>query len=182
MTAAVIVQLAQEGKLKFSDPVSKYVAGVPNGDHITIAELLEMRSGLYNYLNAPKISKSADHDPTRVWTPAELLAIAFAHPPNFPPGTDVRIQQYQLRTARPHRREGRRQDVGPGNAGPIVRAARHAAHCAASEQCERPPSPYSHGYLYGSSSVAFVGTPPYSAAVKAAATRRDLLSPTTTRA
>ncbi|MFZ3328718.1 MAG: serine hydrolase domain-containing protein [Methylocella sp.] len=38
MTAAIIVQLAQEGKLKFSDPVSKYVAGVPNGDHITIAK------------------------------------------------------------------------------------------------------------------------------------------------
>ena len=49
MTAAVIVQLAQEGKLRFDDPVSKYVAGVPNGDNITIAELLKMRSGLYNY-------------------------------------------------------------------------------------------------------------------------------------
>jgi hypothetical protein len=60
MTAAVTVQLAQEGKLKFSDPVSKYVAGVPNGDHITIAELLEMRSGLYNYLESPKIAATAD--------------------------------------------------------------------------------------------------------------------------
>ncbi len=49
MTAAVILQLAQEGKLKLDDPVSKYVPGVPNGDAITVAELLEMRSGLYNY-------------------------------------------------------------------------------------------------------------------------------------
>lgn len=32
MTAAVIVQLAQEGKFGFNDPVSKYVSGVPNGD------------------------------------------------------------------------------------------------------------------------------------------------------
>ena len=37
MTAAVIVQLAQEGKLRFDDPVSKYVQGVPNGDNITIS-------------------------------------------------------------------------------------------------------------------------------------------------
>ena len=37
MTSAVILQLAQEGKLRLGDPVSKYVAGVPNGDHITIA-------------------------------------------------------------------------------------------------------------------------------------------------
>ena len=35
MTAAVIVQLAQEGKLRFDDPISKYVADVPNGDGIT---------------------------------------------------------------------------------------------------------------------------------------------------
>ena len=54
MTAAVILQLAQEGKLRFSDSVSKYVPGVPNGDNITIAQLLEMRSGLYNYTNSPR--------------------------------------------------------------------------------------------------------------------------------
>jgi CubicO group peptidase (beta-lactamase class C family) len=53
MTAAVIVLLAQEGKLRFDDPVSKYVSGVPNGDKITISELLKMRSGLFNlYLRA----------------------------------------------------------------------------------------------------------------------------------
>src|SRR5260221_7177973 len=32
MTAAVIVQLAQEGKLSLDDPVSKYVPGVPHSD------------------------------------------------------------------------------------------------------------------------------------------------------
>jgi Beta-lactamase len=78
---------AQEGKLRLSDPVSKYVPGVPNGNNITIAQLLEMRSGLYNYTNDPIISATIDTDPAKVWTPAELLAIAFAHPPNFPPGT-----------------------------------------------------------------------------------------------
>jgi D-alanyl-D-alanine carboxypeptidase len=46
MTAAVIVLLVQEGKLCFDDPVSKYVEGVPNGDKITISDLLKMRSGL----------------------------------------------------------------------------------------------------------------------------------------
>ncbi len=88
MTAAIIVQLVQEAKLEFSDPVSKYIAHVPNGNHITIAELLEMRSGLYNYLDAPEIAATADRDMAKVWTPAELLAIAFAHKPNFAPGAD----------------------------------------------------------------------------------------------
>jgi D-alanyl-D-alanine carboxypeptidase len=69
MTAAVIVLLVQEGKLRFDDPVSKYVQGVPNGDDIRVGELLKMRSGLYNYTSAPEIAKSLDHDSTRVWTP-----------------------------------------------------------------------------------------------------------------
>jgi CubicO group peptidase (beta-lactamase class C family) len=51
MTAALIMELAQENKLNLDDPVSKYVPGVPNGGNITIAELLNMRSGLYNYSN-----------------------------------------------------------------------------------------------------------------------------------
>jgi len=174
MTAAVIVQLAQEGKLKFSDPVSKYVAGVPNGDRITIAELLDMRSGLYNYLNAPELSKSADHDPTRVWTPAELLAIGFAQPPNFPPDTDYEYSNtnYVLLGLIVEKVEGKTlaQAMQDRLFGPL--GMLHTA---------LPPSnanallaPYSHGYLYGSSSVAFVGEPPYSAAVKAAATAGTL--------
>jgi D-alanyl-D-alanine carboxypeptidase len=88
MTAAVIVLLAQEGKLRFDDPVSKYVEGVPNGGDITISELLKMRSGLYNYTSVPEFAESLDHDPTRVWTPEELLAIAFKRPPIFAPGEE----------------------------------------------------------------------------------------------
>jgi D-alanyl-D-alanine carboxypeptidase len=168
-TAAVIVQLAQEDKLKFSDPVSKYVAGVPSGDHITIAELLDMRSGLYNFLDAPKLSKSADRDPTRVWTPAELLAIAFAQPPNFPPNAQYEynntnyvllgliIEKIERKTLAQAMQDrlfgplGMRHTVLPLNSDNTLRA------------------PYSHGYLYGSASVAFVGKPPYSRAFKAAA-------------
>src|SRR5262249_12396031 len=86
-TAAVIVLLVQEGKLRFNDPISKYVSGVPNGDNITISELLKMRSGLFNYTSAPELAESLDHDPARVWTTDELLATAFNHPPVFAPGT-----------------------------------------------------------------------------------------------
>jgi D-alanyl-D-alanine carboxypeptidase len=53
MTAAVIVLLVQKGKLCFDDPVSKYVEGVPNGDKITISDLLKMRSALYTEINLP---------------------------------------------------------------------------------------------------------------------------------
>jgi CubicO group peptidase (beta-lactamase class C family) len=81
MTATIILQLVQEGLLTLDDPVSKFVPGVPDGDNITVAQLLEMRSGLYNFTNDPQLSASMDRDPAKVWTPEEILAMAFAHPP-----------------------------------------------------------------------------------------------------
>ena len=86
MVGAVILQLAQEGKLRLDDPVSKYRADVPNGDQITIEQLLTMRSGLPSYTNAPAVGEAVDADPTRAWTPDELLAIAFQNPVHNAPG------------------------------------------------------------------------------------------------
>ena len=85
MTAALIVLLAQDGKLKFSDPVSSYVPNVPNGENITVAQLLKMRSGLYGYTADPALAAAMDADPGKAWTPQEVLDIAFRHPPQFAP-------------------------------------------------------------------------------------------------
>jgi D-alanyl-D-alanine carboxypeptidase len=175
MTAAVIMLLAQEDKLSLDDPVSKYVPGVPNGDNITIAQLLEMRSGLYNYTNDPIISKAMDTDPGRVWTPAELLAIAFAHQPNFPPG-----KQYEYNNTN-YALLGLVAEKVEGN--PLAQVMHDRLFGPQNMQdTELPsstvntiPEPYSHGYLYGSSSVALVGEPPYSPDVQAAARAGTLL-------
>ncbi len=88
MTSAATLLLAQEGKLSLDDPVTKYIPGVPDGDNITIAQLLEMRSGLYNFTNSPAITTNMDDDPAKVWKPQQLLDIAFAQPPNFAPGAE----------------------------------------------------------------------------------------------
>jgi CubicO group peptidase (beta-lactamase class C family) len=45
-TAAAILQLQEQGRLRVSDPVSKYVPGFPNGDRITLDHLLTHRSGI----------------------------------------------------------------------------------------------------------------------------------------
>jgi D-alanyl-D-alanine carboxypeptidase len=75
-----------------------------DGDKITISDLLKMRSGLYNYTSAPELGESLDRDPTRVWTPQELLAIAFTRPTIFAPGKeyDYCNTNYALRA---HRRK-----------------------------------------------------------------------------
>jgi D-alanyl-D-alanine carboxypeptidase len=87
-TGAVILQQAQEGKLDIDGPVAEHRPDVPNGRTITLAQLLNMRSGLYNYTESREINESMDRDPARVWRPDELLAIGYKFPPYFPPGTD----------------------------------------------------------------------------------------------
>ena len=76
----------QEGRLSLDDPIGKFRRGVPNGDRITIAELAEMRSGLYSYTFDPTFNENLDADPGKAWTPDELLAIAFSHPVDAQPG------------------------------------------------------------------------------------------------
>jgi D-alanyl-D-alanine carboxypeptidase len=88
MTSTVILQLVEEGKLKLDDPISKFRPDVPDGQHITIEELADMRSGLYSYTLDPGFNAALDRNPRRAWTPDELLKIAFSHPSNFAPGTD----------------------------------------------------------------------------------------------
>src|SRR5438105_2112656 len=174
MTAAVIVQLAQEGKLGLDDPVSKYVPSVPNGDNITIDELLKMRSGLYNYTDAPELAAIVDRDRTKVWTTEELLAIAFARPANFPPGTayEYNNTNYTLLGLIAEQIDGRplaqaMQDrlFGPLGMHDTLLPARTS---------NTIPDPYSHGYLYGSSKYVLTDTP-YPPDIQAAARAGTLL-------
>ena len=156
ITAAVIVQLAQEGRLDLDDPVSKYVSGVPNGDQITIADLLKMRSGLYNYTDAPEISAILDRDPTKVWTPDEVLAIAFKHPPTSRPVRPfTTTTQYALLGLIAEERE---------HGKPLARILQDRLFgplgmndtALPASTSNTLPDPYSPGYTYGSSSFALV--------------------------
>ncbi len=168
MTAAVIVLLAQEGKLRFDDPVSKYVSGVPNGDDITIGELLKMRSGLPSYTEAPELTESLDHDPTRAWTPEEMLAIAFKGPSLFAPGTEFNYcnTNYALLGLIIEKLEGAplARVLQDRLFGPL--GMKHTLLPASTSNTI--PEPYAHGYLYGSSSYALADAP-YPAELIAAA-------------
>jgi D-alanyl-D-alanine carboxypeptidase len=85
-TGTVILQLVDEGKIALDDPVSTYRPEVPNGENITIAQMLGMRSGLYNYTETLEVNEAIDDQPERVWEPEELVAIGLANPPYFAPG------------------------------------------------------------------------------------------------
>ena len=86
MTGTVILQLVDENELRLDDPVSKYRTGVPNGENITIEQMLSMRSGLADYSASPELAESMDETPDRVWTADEVLALSYAQGPAFAPG------------------------------------------------------------------------------------------------
>lgn len=159
MTAALIVLLAQDGKLKFTDPVSAYVPNVPNGENITVAQLLKMRSGLYGYTADPALSAAVDASPGKAWTPQEVLAIAFRHPPQFAPDAEYEYSNtnYALLGliaekigGRPLAEQFREQLFGPVG---LIQTSLPAADDTSI------PSPYSHGYMYGGSFYALADDP-----------------------
>jgi D-alanyl-D-alanine carboxypeptidase len=81
-TAAAILLLAQDGKLKLDDPVSKYLPEFHLGSGVTISQLLTQTSGLPTYAAVEGIST----DPTRSIKLSDLLAAVDKTKAVAPPG------------------------------------------------------------------------------------------------
>ncbi|XXX72450.1 serine hydrolase domain-containing protein [Sorangium sp. So ce134] len=86
--STLVLMLRAEGELSLDDDVSRYVEGVPGGDRITIRQVLNHTSGLFNYTETHDFLSAVEADPTRVWRPEELIAFSAAEPPCFEPGQD----------------------------------------------------------------------------------------------
>ena len=56
--AALILELAQEGKLDLDVPFGRYWPDAPRKDVVTIRQLLSHTSGIYNYFEHPRYSRS----------------------------------------------------------------------------------------------------------------------------
>ena len=84
--ATVVLQLVGEGRLSLDEPVGGRLPGLlANGNTITVRQLLNHRSGLFNYTDDPTFGQGLGQN--RVFTPRELVAFAEAHPSTAPPGT-----------------------------------------------------------------------------------------------
>lgn len=81
-TSTLILKLVQLKKLSLNDKLSKFYSDFPNGDKITIENLLTHTSGIYDYT----------HDDTAVTNGSEqkMMHIFKSHKLDFEPGTDWR--------------------------------------------------------------------------------------------
>lgn len=84
---AAIFQLGEEGKINLDDSLSKWLPPYPSIDStITIRQLLNHSSGLYNFVDNDEFWQSIFDDPAKVWAMEEII-FAFNHGPLFTKGT-----------------------------------------------------------------------------------------------
>jgi CubicO group peptidase (beta-lactamase class C family) len=81
-TAAAILKLQEDGKLRIDDKLSQYYPDFPRGDEITLYHLLTHTSGLANYTNKPDFLKKVMTEAT----PTEIVESIKKDKPDFPPG------------------------------------------------------------------------------------------------
>jgi D-alanyl-D-alanine carboxypeptidase len=85
--ATVMLQLVGEGKVALDDSVEHWLPGlVPNGRSVTVRQLLQHTSGLYDYVDDSAFRTAVLANPLRVWTPVQLVRVAMSHRPLFAPG------------------------------------------------------------------------------------------------
>ncbi|UCC81955.1 MAG: beta-lactamase family protein [Gemmatimonadota bacterium] len=86
-TSATVLQLVEEGTLSLNDPLHSWLPSHPNIDStITIRQLLDHTSGVFDYYEHPAFFDSIMADPAREWAPEQTLR--FVLEPSFSPGAD----------------------------------------------------------------------------------------------
>ncbi|GIG68375.1 serine hydrolase [Phytomonospora endophytica] len=88
-TSTVALQLVGEGRISLDDSLERWLPGtVPNGQNITLRQLLNHTSGLYNYTDDVLVTpEQVVRDRYKRWTPQQLVDLATSRDPLFPPGT-----------------------------------------------------------------------------------------------
>ncbi len=87
ITSACILQLADEQILNLDDSLHEWLPTMPYIDNnITIRQLLNHTSGIFDVLSHPHNQDSLLADISRIWTPEELID-RFISPSLFQPGT-----------------------------------------------------------------------------------------------
>lgn len=87
--ATAILRLVDQHKLSLDARLASFIPGIPNGNQITIAQLLGMTSGVYDYVNDVRLVRAQTRNPLRRFTLSDLVAITRRHKPMFAPGANA---------------------------------------------------------------------------------------------
>ena len=80
-TAVVVLQLVEEGHLALDEPIATWLPdSVPGGERITVRQLLQHTSGLYDYLEDRRLIGEMQRDTGYEWQPQDLVDYAARFP------------------------------------------------------------------------------------------------------
>jgi D-alanyl-D-alanine carboxypeptidase len=85
-TATATLILADRGRIALHDRLEKFVPGIPNGRDVTVRQLLNMTSGIYDFTQDPEFTAAFDADPLAPFPVDRVLTILRRSTPAFPPG------------------------------------------------------------------------------------------------
>jgi D-alanyl-D-alanine carboxypeptidase len=83
-TAAMVLLLVQDGKLKLDDTVGKYLPGLTRANEVTIRQVLSMTSGYQDFWPEDYVMTSM----MKSTTPQQILDVWAKKPLDFEPGTE----------------------------------------------------------------------------------------------
>ena len=83
--SALILQLAQDGLLGLDDPVVTWLPGSGVDPRVTVRQLLDHTSGVYDFFSNSAIDGPLRSRPAAAWTPER--ALGYLKKPYFDPGT-----------------------------------------------------------------------------------------------
>lgn len=85
-TSTVVLQLESQGKLNINDPITKYLPQYARWHNVTIRQLLNHTSGIFNYTETGAFNNIRKTNPHAQFTPEEIVRLASEHPDYFAPG------------------------------------------------------------------------------------------------
>ncbi len=66
--------------------LSDFIKGIARGSQITVAQLLDMTSGIYDYVDDPAVLRAYARNPRRPFSLRDVVSFIKRHKPMFAPG------------------------------------------------------------------------------------------------
>jgi len=85
--ATAVLQLVDEGKIGLDEAANKYLSFMPGESKVTVRQLLNHSSGIFDAENDdPIFAKAVNENPSRRLFPQEIVEVSLAHEPYNQPG------------------------------------------------------------------------------------------------
>ena len=82
-----VLSLVDDGLVDLDAPLNQYIEGVDTGDGVIVRDALQHTSGIPDYTELPDFLATVVDDPSRKWSPEEILALVPAGESDFEAGT-----------------------------------------------------------------------------------------------